>query len=217
MIGIEGEIDYVVRKIFERLKENTVIGLGSGSTAAMAVEKLGKLAIKKGLKLSGIPSSTQIEEVAMATGYTILGYSHLNEVRLTIDGADQVDSNLSMIKGGGGALFKERLIWEAAEEVHVFVSAEKCVKRLSAPIPIEIHPSALELVKRYIIKMGGAPILRVDEKGYPKVTENGFYILDIRFDDVKDYGRLLKKLKLIPGVLEVGIFIYDHVNLHVIT
>lgn len=215
-IGNE-DLDTIVMKIFGKLRENVVVGLGSGSMASMVVEKLGKLAMKKDRKLLGIPSSTQIEKVAVAAGYTILGYSHLNEVYLTIDGADQVDPNLNIIKGGGGALFKERLIWEAAKEVHVFVSDEKYVKRLNVPIPVETHPSALELVKGHIMRMGGSPTLRVDRKGYPNVTENGFYILDTKFKGIKDYGKLLKKLKLIPGVLEVGIFIYDHVNLHVIT
>ena len=206
----------IPQSIIEKIvKEDIIVGLGSGRTVSLVLRELSNRLKNKGLKLKVVPSSHQIEEVALTLGsFTILSFSHLKEVELVIDGADRVLEDGTIIKGGGGALFKERLLWEISKEVHVFVPRERFVKNIDIPIPVEFHPSALVLVRERLEKIGGKPTLRTDVKGYPKVTENGFLVYDVTFEDAQDLRSLYMELRAIPGVLEVGIFIYNNVEIH---
>lgn len=183
-----------------------VLGFGSGSTAARVLEVLSE---KTSKRLKGIPSSAQIENVAIKLGFEILPFSYINLVEAVVDGADQVVSNRYIIKGGGGALFRERLLWESAMRVFVFLPKERFVNEPTVPLPVEVHPYALRLVERRIEGLGGRPKLRTDRKGYPKVTENGFFILDVELLELDKAVEIRK----IPGVLEVGLFVYDKVKI----
>lgn len=191
--------------INEILKYN-VLGFGSGSTATRVLKTLSERAKKR---IKGIPSSTQIENVALKLGFEILPFSYINLVEAVVDGADQVISNRYIIKGGGGALFRERLLWESAEKIFVFLPKGRLADKPTVPLPVEVHPYALRLVERRIEEMGGRPKLRTDQKGYPKVTENGFFILDVELLELEKAMEIRK----IPGVLEVGLFIYDKVKI----
>lgn len=195
-----------MRDFLNEIKKYDVLGFGSGITAAKVLRILKKEVNKQ---FKGIPSSTQIERVALSLGFEILPFSYLNLVEAVIDGADQIVSSKYIIKGGGGALFRERLLWESAKKIFVFVPKKRLVDKISAPLPVEVHPYALRLVEKRIAELGGRPKLRTDRKGYPKVTENGFFILDVKFSELER----IDEIRRIPGVLEVGLFIYDKVKI----
>ncbi len=195
-----------MEEVIDEILKCNVLGLGSGSTAAKILEILSKRA---GRRLKGIPSSAQIENVALKLGFEILPFSYINLVEAVIDGADQVISNKYIIKGGGGALFRERLLWESADKIFVFLPKERFVDEPTVPLPVEVHPYALRLVENRIEELGGRPKLRTDRKGYPRVTENGFFILDVEGVELEKAMEIRK----IPGVLEVGLFLYDKVRI----
>jgi len=195
-----------MEKILKEILHYEVLGLGSGSTVAKVLKMLKERA-KRPLK--GVPSSTQIENVALKLGFKILPFTYLNSVEAVIDGADQVVQGKYIIKGGGGALFRERLLWEVANRIFVFLPKERLVDRLSVPLPVEVHPLALRLVEKRIEELGLTYELRTDKKGYPRVTENGFFILDVKLKDMEK----VKEIEEIPGILEVGLFVYDNVKL----
>ena len=187
--------------------EDVVIGLGSGSTVALLIEKIAKLEDKE--IFGFIPTSYQIKIVAEEYGLRFLDESRINEIDLVVDGADQIDQKLNMIKGGGGALFREKIIMHCAKQKVILADSQKFVPIFSLPIPVEIHPFGRFAVKKKLEDIGGHPKLRFLKKGYPFITENGNLILDTAFDDlIKEYdiATLEKEIKSIPGVIENGIF-----------
>ncbi len=192
--------------VLDEILQYEVLGLGSGSTTARILRMLKE---RSGKPLKGVPSSTQIENVALKLGFKILPFTYLNSVEAVVDGADQVVLGKYIIKGGGGALFRERLLWEAAKKIFVFLPKGRLVDELRIPLPLEVHPFALRLVEERVKKLEALPKLRTDKKGYPWVTENGFFILDVELNDIEK----AKEIKKIPGVLETGLFIYDKVKL----
>ena len=122
------------------------------------------------------------------------------------DGADQIDAEKNMIKGGGGALLRENILISAAKKVVIIADKSKFVKKLDRAIPVEVHPLARNTTTNSIKKIGGKPIIRTIERGYPFVTENGNIILDCDFGTISKPQQLAQKIKQMPGVLEVGIF-----------
>ncbi len=187
--------------------KDIVIGLGSGSTVALLVEKIGEL---EGKEVFGfIPTSYQIKILSERCGLRFLDESRINEIDLVIDGADQIDQKLNMIKGGGGALFKEKILMYSAKQKVILADSQKFVPFFSLPIPIEIHPFGRVAVTKKLEDIGGHPKIRFLKKGYPFITENGNLILDTEFDNLTkeyDIAVLENKIKSIPGVIEVGIF-----------
>jgi ribose 5-phosphate isomerase A len=187
--------------------KDVVIGLGSGSTVAPLVKKIAEL---EGKEIFGyIPTSYQIKIVGEEYGLRFLDESRINEIDLVIDGADQIDQKLNMIKGGGGALFKEKILMYSAKQKVILADSQKFVPIFSLPIPIEIHPFGRVAVTKKLEDIGGHPKIRFLKKGYPFITENGNLILDTEFDNLTkehDMAVLENKIKSIPGVIEVGIF-----------
>jgi ribose 5-phosphate isomerase A len=182
---------------------NQVVGLGSGSTMKALVKELANLPYNETLKL--VATSIQIKIEAERVGLRISDESDVG-IDVVFDGADQIDSDFNMIKGGGGALFREKVLISAANRVVILADVTKFVTRLSRPIPIEIHKFARSFLHKRLKEIGGDPKLRTIEKGYPYITENGNLILDTSFSSL---GSLLSKeidLKSIPGVAEVGLF-----------
>jgi len=182
---------------------NQVVGLGSGSTMKALVKELANLPYNETLKL--VATSIQIKIEAERVGLRISDESDVG-IDVVFDGADQIDSDFNMIKGGGGALFREKVLISAANRVVILADVTKYVTRLSRPIPIEIHKFARSFLHKRLKEIGGDPKLRTIEKGYPYITENGNLILDTSFSSL---GSLLSKeidLKSIPGVAEVGLF-----------
>jgi ribose 5-phosphate isomerase A len=182
---------------------NQVVGLGSGSTMKALVKELANLPYNKTLEL--VATSIQIKIEAERVGLRISDESSVS-IDVAFDGADQIDSDFNMIKGGGGALFREKVLISAANMVVILADVTKFVTRLSRPIPIEIHKFARSFLHKRLKEIGGDPKLRTIEKGYPYITENGNLILDTSFSSLGSVRSKEIDLKSIPGVAEVGLF-----------
>jgi ribose 5-phosphate isomerase A len=181
-----------------------VIGLGSGSTVAVIVREMAKLPNKKVLEF--VAASLQIKREAEKSGLKLVDENRIPDIDIVFDGADQIDSKFCMIKGGGGALLKEKILISAAKRVVIMADSNKFVDEFSRSIPIEVHPFARSIVGFKLKTAGGQPKLRTIEKDYPFITENGNIVLDTTFPSVADAQKKELQLKGIAGVLEVGLF-----------
>ena len=175
------------------VKDGYVIGLGSGRAATALVKVLTAFVKTKKIEIKCIPTSMQIKLIAEKGGLTLID-------------ADQIDKNKFLIKGGGGALLKENILISAAKKVVIMADKSKFVKNLNRTVPVEIHPSSRKIITDRIVKIGGKTTLRLLERGYPFITENGNLILDCDFGIIKNPKSLQQKILNMPGVLEVGIF-----------
>jgi ribose 5-phosphate isomerase A len=195
--------DYALRFI----RSGQVVGLGTGTTAAFAIEGIARL-VGEGLQITGVPTSIKAERLARKLGIPIVELNEVERVDLTIDGADQVDPELNMIKGGGGALTREKLVAIASEQRVILVDQSKLVARLgrSLCVPVEVLPFGWRLTARFLAGLGCIPRLREDG-GSPFETDNRNYILDCDFGDIADASYLEKQIKQVPGVVESGLFI----------
>jgi ribose 5-phosphate isomerase A len=197
----------VAERVASSMKDGTVLGLGSGSTVAGLLEELSPILAKKGVTVSGVPTSTQIEMVATESGISMVPFT--GSVDLVIDGADQIDRRLNLIKGGGGALLKEKVLMSSAKKVAIVAGEEKFADKLctgGVKVPVEVAPFARKSVKAKLSQLGGAPEERLITKGYPYFTENGNVILDTSFAPIDEPSALEVRMKNLPGVMEVGIF-----------
>lgn len=186
------------------VKRDQVIGLGSGSTAAIIVREMASLGFKDTLEC--VPTSLQIKIEAEKSGLRFADESRIPDIDVVFDGADQIDGKLNMIKGGGGALLREKILISAAKKVVIAADASKFVASFSRSVPIEAHPMARSAVTSRLKKMGGQPTMRTLDKGYPFVTENGNVILDTTFASIPDPKKMEMELKSIAGIMEVGLF-----------
>ncbi|AQL42975.1 ribose 5-phosphate isomerase A [Halorientalis sp. IM1011] len=189
----------------DAVDDGQVVGLGTGSTAAHAIRALGR-AVDSGLDIEGVPTSYQSRELARDAGIPL---TTLDEATpdIAIDGADQVADG-DLIKGGGAAHAREKLVDAAADRLLVVADDSKLADRLSVPVPVEVMPDAREPVAARVRELEGDPELRAAErKDGPVVTDNGNLVLDCDFGEVDDPGRLAADLSAIPGVLEHGLFV----------
>jgi ribose 5-phosphate isomerase A len=184
--------------------EVQVVGLGSGSTVAAIVKEMAKLPDKN--RTEFVATSLQIKKEAESNGLKMVDENRIPSIDIVIDGADQVDSKFYMIKGGGGALLKEKVLISGAKRVIIAADSNKYVDKFNHPIPIEVHPFARSIVWIKLQEAGGIPKLRTIEKGYPFITENGNIIFDTSFNLLSNVPAKELDLKNIPGVLEVGLF-----------
>ncbi|GAB3069135.1 ribose-5-phosphate isomerase RpiA [Virgibacillus ainsalahensis] len=190
----------------EDIENGMTIGLGSGSTVYWMVKKLGEQ-VKQGLDITGVPTSTTTAKWAEEFGVPLTDFSKVQELDLTIDGADEVDENLHLIKGGGGALFREKIVAAAANKLIIIVDESKMVQQLGKfHLPVEVLPFGWEVTTGNIAKLGCEPQLR-QKNGEIYITDNGNYILDCPFEKIPDPETLHKELKSIVGVVETGLFI----------
>ena len=199
-----------VIKAAEQIKDGNVIGLGSGSTIAGAIEEIAKVLKERNLKALFIPTSHQIELAAITHGLKLALFTEYPEPDLAIDGADQVDERLNMIKGGGAALAREKVVDASAKKLLIVVDEQKLVKKLGEqqPVPLEVLPFAHQAVIRRISKLGGKPTLREGKgKVGPIVTDNGNFIVDSDFGTIDSPANLERELKSIPGIIETGLFV----------
>jgi ribose 5-phosphate isomerase A len=188
------------------IKDNYVLGLGSGMAATTIVRSIGSYLKKNKIKIKAIPTSLQIKIEAEKAGIPIIEADQIEHIDLVFDGADQIDENKNMIKGGGGALLREKILINIAKKVVIIADESKFVKKLNRSVPVEVHPFARNTAAKQIKKYGGKPNLRIIERGYPFVTENGNIILDCDFGNIPRPKELATKLIEIPGVIEVGLF-----------
>jgi ribose 5-phosphate isomerase A len=188
------------------IKDGDVVGLGTGSTTHYFIEKLGNRIETEEISIMGVPTSYQSFYLAMNSKIPITTLDEHN-VDIAVDGADEVDPELNLIKGGGAAHTLEKIVDESANQFIVIVDGSKIVKELgSFPVPVEVIPHATRTVKDHLIAMEGLPTLRMAErKDGPVVTDNGNFIYDVKFD-IKNPKKLETELNTIPGVVENGIF-----------
>ena len=195
----------------KHVKDNYVIGLGSGSTAAYAIKEIGNRIKREEIRVSAIPTSYQAFTLAVKHGIPITTLEEHPTLDLTIDGADQIDKELNLIKGMGGALTREKIVAYASKKLVIVADESKEVRFLgenSHPVPIEVLPFAAPIVIRKIREIGGKPILREsDKKVGPIITDNGNTIIDVVFGLIHEPAELNGKLKLLPGVVETGLFV----------
>ena len=189
------------------VKDGMSIGLGTGSTVAWTIKKLGQRVREEGLEILGVPTSYQAEALAIESGLCLTTLSQCPVLDLAIDGADQVDLQLSAIKGGGAAHAREKVVSSSALRFVIVADSTKYVEKLSRPVPVEVMPFALQLVERRIKQLGGTPLLRQARmKDGPVITDNGNFVLDADFGVLEDPGTLGAQLDAIPGLVEHGIF-----------
>ena len=186
------------------VKDNQIIGLGSGSTIAVLVREMARLKNKNTLKF--IVTSLQIKTEAENSGLEIVDENQIPGIDIVFDGADQIDSQYNMIKGGGGALLREKILISAAKKVIIVADSTKFVGAFNRPVPVEVHPFARSAVLKKLKEISAQVQLRILEKGYPFITENGNLIFDITLTSITDVPKKEIELKSIPGVLEVGLF-----------
>lgn len=196
------------------------VGLGTGSTAAWLVKCLGNMVRDEGLKIRGVPTSTRTATLAREVGIEVITLDEAGWLDLTIDGADEFDSDLNLIKGGGGALLQEKIVASASDRMLVIADADKKVATLGAfPLPVEVIGFGLQttrkLIEEALVSMavkGRATSLRMDGDS-PFVTDEGNHILDLHLNEIGDARAMAMMLNQIPGVVENGLFIdiCDHV------
>ncbi len=185
-----------------------VVGLGTGRAAAMFVRALARR-IEKGLQVRGIPTSRQTEELANELGVPLVGLETIEAIDVDVDGADEVDPSLDLIKGHGGALLRERVVASVSKKFVILAGDEKMVPRLGArmSVPVEVVPFAAPVSKRKLEALGGEVRLRLDEAGRPFVSDNGNHVLDVRFERIEDASALEGRIDALPGVVDCGLFI----------
>ncbi len=186
------------------------VGLGTGSTTAFALEALGRRVREEGLRIVGAPTSFDAERLARRHGIPLATLSEIEGFDIALDGADEVDPRLNLIKGRGAALTREKVIAALAQRFVVLVDASKLSPRLGLkmPLPIEVLPMAAEPICRALKRLGGEPELRMGvRKDGPVVTDQGFWIVDCRFEDMADLAALGAAVRALPGVLEHGLFL----------
>ena len=201
------EKEAAARASLDFVIEGQVVGLGTGSTAAYFIKLLGER-VKAGLGIRGIPTSDRSRELAQSLGIPLVTLDDCQEIDVTVDGADEVDPELRLIKGGGGALLREKIVASATRQMIVVADASKQVQRLGKfPLPVEVIRFAQALVAKRIKALGAEVQLRRDGAGNAYVTDENNHILDCRFGEMRDPDKLARELSQMPGVVEHGLFI----------
>ena len=207
MADLDREKQLAALRSLDYVRDGMLLGLGSGSTAAHAIRLLGER-VHGGLQITGIPTSSPTAELAQQVGIPLVTFDTSTRIDLTIDGADEVGPELSRIKGGGGALLREKIVAFASREVLIIADSSKLVSTLGKfPLPVEVIPFACPVVQEQIAALGGRPVLRVRTPPNPFLTDEGNYILDCHFETIADPERLAAQLNAIPGVVEHGLFL----------
>lgn len=193
-------------KAIEYVKDGMLLGLGTGSTVYWSILKLGEL-VKKGLEVKGVPTSKNTEKLAIELGIPLVSLSSINQLDLTIDGSDEANTTFELIKGGGGALLREKMVASISKRLIIVIDETKYVTNLGQfPLPVEIVQFGWEVTCNQISKLGCKPKLRIDNNA-PFITDNRNYILDCFFEKIQDTNELNIKLNMIPGVVENGLFV----------
>jgi ribose 5-phosphate isomerase A len=201
------EKEVAARASLRFVKDGQVVGLGTGSTAAYFIQLLGEQ-VKNGLRIRGIPSSVRSGEQAASLGIPLTTLDECQQIDVTVDGADEVDPQLRLIKGGGGALLHEKIVASATKQYVIITDATKRVPVLGKfPLPVEVIKFAQALVAKKIEALGARVILRRNAEGKPYLTDENNYILDCHFGQIRGADGLANKLSDMPGVVEHGLFI----------
>ncbi|XGI83146.1 ribose 5-phosphate isomerase A [Halorutilales archaeon Cl-col2-1] len=187
------------------VSDGDVVGLGTGSTTAYAVRRLGERIREEGLEIRGIPTSYQSRQIAIEEGIPLTSLD-VETPDIDIDGADQFDDDLSLVKGGGAAHLREKIVASASDRVVIVADESKYSKTLDYPVPVEVVGDAVDVVESRLSDMGGDPELReAERKDGPVVTDNGNLVLDVDFGEF-DASSLEPRISEVPGVVEHGVF-----------
>jgi ribose 5-phosphate isomerase A len=201
------EKEAAARASLKFVKDGQVVGIGTGSTAAYFIELLGER-VKNGLRVRGIPTSDRSGKMAASLGIPLTSFDESQEIDVTVDGADEVDPELRMIKGGGGALLREKIVASATKQLVIVADATKQVKMLGKfPLPVEVIKFAQPVVAKKIAALGADVRLRIGTDGKPFLTDENNHILDCRFGEIRDVEGLARDLSYMPGVVEHGLFV----------
>lgn len=194
-------------KAADLVTDGMAVGLGTGSTVSWTIRRLGER-VRQGLRIRGIPTSRRTEALATEVGIPLTTFAVVRELDLTIDGADEVDPSLALIKGGGGALLREKLVAAASLRLVIVADDSKLVSVLGKfPLPVEVIPFAWEVTSRRIEALGCA-VSRRGSEAEPFVSDNGNFILDCSFGQIPEPESLHRSIKLLPGVVETGLFVH---------
>lgn len=195
-------------KAVEFVRDGMTLGLGTGSTVQFALERLAAR-VREGLRVRGVPTSKRTEAAANELGLPLVPFEEVREIDLTIDGADEIDASFSMIKGGGGALLREKIVASVSKVEIVIVGPDKIVRRLGEKflLPVEALPFGWKQVSNALESLGCQAHLRKTPAGGTFVTDNGNFILDCRFGGIGDPAALEREIDRIPGVVESGLFV----------
>jgi ribose 5-phosphate isomerase A len=189
------------------LKSGMTVGLGTGSTAYWAIERIGERVTQEGLQIRAIATSTKSEEQARSLGIPIFSFADIDSIDITIDGADEADAELNLIKGGGGALLREKIVASNSKQLIIIVDQSKLVEHLGKfPLPVEIAVFGWEKTTEKLQSLGCTPKLRMKDQ-LPFLTDNGNYISDCFFGEIKRPHLLHDQINSIVGVMENGLFI----------
>ncbi|MFX1558723.1 MAG: ribose 5-phosphate isomerase A [Promethearchaeota archaeon] len=207
-----GKKNAAEKAVKENVKKNMILGIGSGSTVVYAVKNIAEMNRKNDLNLKCIPSSFQSYQLIIENELVLGTLDQYPEIDLDIDGADEIDKNLNIIKGGGGCLVQEKILAYNSKKVIIIVdfrkNSEKLGENWNKGVPIEVIPMAYSPIMKKLEKLGGKPILRMAQsKMGPLITDNGNFIIDVDFGTIENPKTLDEKILTIPGVVDTGFFI----------
>jgi len=191
------------------IKDDMVVGIGTGSTARFFIAALGKAVREHKLrKIRGIPTSMESEWLAKQAGIDITSFTQVSKVDITVDGADEIAPDLSLVKGLGGALLREKLVAQNSKRLVIIADSSKEVFKLGTrvPLPVEVVQFGHEASKRFLESLGSSPALRHKPDGSPFITDNGNYIYDCRFRGIDKPAELNAVLAARSGIVESGLF-----------
>ncbi len=201
------EKEAAARASLQFVKSGQVVGLGTGTTAAHFIKLLAEQ-VKNGLRIRGIPTSQRSGELAQSLGIPLITLDDCQEIDVTVDGADEVDPQLRLIKGGGGAMLREKIVASATKQLVIVADATKQVPVLGKfPLPVEVIRFAQALIRKRVAELGAVVTLRMASDGQPYLTDENHHILDCHFGEIRDPEKLARELSDMPGIVEHGLFI----------
>lgn len=207
-----GKKNAAFKAVEDNVKQNMILGIGSGSTVVYAVKAIAEINKNKELNLKCIPTSFQSHQLIVENGLTLVTLDQYPEIDLDIDGADEIDKSLNLIKGGGGCLVQEKIIASSSKKLVIIADYTKKSEVLGENwrngVPIEVIPLAYVPIMKRLERLGGKPVLRMAQaKAGPVVSDNGNFIIDVDFGKIENPSELNIKLLQIPGVVDSGFFL----------
>ena len=208
-IDFEQEKLAAARRSLDYVEDGMLVGLGTGSAAAHAVRLLAER-VSQGLRIRCIPTSRRTDELARSLGIPVISFDETTRLDVTIDGTDEFDPHLDLVKGGGGALLHEKIVAAASDRLVIVCESKKRVAALGSsgmPLPVEVVPFGWQVVAAALERMKGRPALRLSDQKQPYLTDEGNYILDCRFPDLSQPAPIAARLDAMTGVVEHGLFL----------
>jgi ribose 5-phosphate isomerase A len=208
-LTVEKEKRFAAEAAISHVSDGMCLGIGTGSTVEIFIDLLVEKIVSENITLTAVPSSHATQLRLHDAGINTVPLGAITSLACVVDGADEVDSELALIKGGGAALLREKILAEAAQQVVIIVDSGKLVDKLGTkmPVPVEVLPEALALTMDRVQRLGGSPLLRqAKRKAGPLITDNGNFILDVTFTQISNPSQLEAQLNAIPGVIENGLF-----------